>query len=63
MIMCELQSKNEMNNKFVDKYALFIRKKEVMTNTALVLQYSFGQKPLFSVLIHQIIKWNIGHVD
>lgn len=39
MIMCEIQSKNEMNNKFVDKYALFVRKKEVMTNTALVLQY------------------------
>lgn len=38
MILCEIESKNEINNKFVNKYALFIRKKEVMTNTALVLQ-------------------------
>lgn len=32
--MCEIQSENEIDNKFVNKYALFIRKKEVMTNTA-----------------------------
>lgn len=30
MIICEIQSKNEINNKFVDKYALFIRKKQIL---------------------------------
>lgn len=30
--MCEIQSKNEINKKFVNSCALFIRKKEVIND-------------------------------